>query len=281
VSRSSQKELLVSHSAGRGSPNRTLEKGLLLLGLFDMDHPDWSLRELRERSGFSKTTTLRLIKTLESLEYLACDPRTGRYHLGSSILKAVYVGLSHSELVRTARPFLQGLAEETTESVSLTVWTDRGPLLVDMVLTPRMFKPQIWLGMLLPGLGSANARIHVAFGSQSIRDGMLATPQATRTPLTTTDPERLRDELVKVRREGIAFERQEWDLSMGAVAAPVLGPDGSARAALAVVLPIERCGQAEILTYMVAVKQAARNLSRQLGYQGDFPPPLPEGPAAD
>jgi DNA-binding IclR family transcriptional regulator len=258
-----------SRTTTPASPNRTLEKGLLLLGLFDMNHPDWSLRELREESGFSKTTTLRLVKTLEALGYLDCDPQTGRYHLGPSILKAVYVSLSHSELVRAAHPFLMDLAEETTESVSLTVWTDRGPLLVDMVLTPRMFKPHIWLGMLLPGLGSANARVHVAFGPRSIREQALASPQTARTPLTVTYPERLRDELEKVRREGVAFETQEWDLSMGAVAAPVFGPGGVLRAALAVVLPIERCGEAEILTYVEAVKRAAHDLSRAMGYKGE------------
>jgi DNA-binding IclR family transcriptional regulator len=260
-------------------PNRTLEKGLLLLGLFDMDHPDWSLRELREQSGFSKTTTLRLVKTLESLDYLACNPVTGRYHLGSSILKIVHVSLSHSELVRTAHPFVQGLAEETTETAGLAVWTNRGPLLVDLVLTSRMFKPHLWLGMLLPGLGSAAARVLVAFGPQSILDAALAAPQQATTPFTMVDRERLHDELIKVRREGVSFELKEWDLSMGAVGAPVLGPDGLVRASLSVVVPIERCGEAEMLAYTEAVKRAAHALSREMGYR-DNGPQLPEEKAA-
>ncbi len=189
-----------------GSPNRTLEKGLLLLGLFDMEHPDWSLREMRVESGFSKTTTLRLVKTLEALGYLACDPRTGRYHLGQSILKAVYVSLSHSELVRTVHPSLEALAEETGETAAITIWTDRGPLLVDMVLTSRIFKPQLWLGMLLPGLGSAAARVLVAFDREGVMETALAKPQVASTPFTLTDQARLRDELMKVRREGVSLE---------------------------------------------------------------------------
>ena len=269
VARGSREDAEKQGTNGAGAPNRTLEKGLLLLGLFDMDHPDWSLRELREISGLSKTTTLRLVKTLESLEYLECEPRTGRYHLGTSILKAVYVSLSHSELVRRAHPFLQALADETTESVSLTVWTDRGPLLIDMVPTSRIFKPQIWLGMVLPGLGSANARVHAAFGPERIREELLSTPQAARTPHTITDPAHLRDDLSKVQREGVAVERQEWDLSMGAVAAPVFGPDGSVRAALAVVLPIERSGESELQTHSDAVKRTAQALSREMGYGGN------------
>ena len=69
------------------STSRTLEKGLRLLGLFDAEHPQWSLKELREATGESKTTVLRLTKTLEALGYLARAARTGRLRLGAGVLK--------------------------------------------------------------------------------------------------------------------------------------------------------------------------------------------------
>ncbi len=253
------------------SPNRTLEKGLQILNLFDVEHTDWSLRELREESGFSKTTTLRLVKTLEALEYLACDPASGRYYLGSSMLRHAYVGLSRSELARIAHPFMVQLAEETTETAGLTVWTNQGPLLVDLVPTSRMFKPNLRLGMLLPGRGGAAERVHLAFGRESTREIVLAGPQRARTPFTLTDPKRLRMELARVRREGVSFVLREWDVSMGAVAAPVFGADGFIRAVLAVVVPIERCGDQAMAAYTQAVRRTAHALSEEIGYRGDPP----------
>ena len=269
----------IQSESGKGaSPNRTLEKGLILLGLFEMDHPNWSLREMRVESGFSKTTTLRLVKTLEALGYLSSDPQTGRYHLGPSVLKAVYVSLSQSELVRVVHPSLEALAEETTETAAITVWTDRGPLIVDMVLTSRIFKPHLWLGMLLPGLGSAAARVLVAFNHESVMNAVLAKPQVATTPFTLTDQGLLREELMKIRREGVSFELREWDLSMGGVAAPILGPDGFVRASLAVVVPIERCGDAEMSACTEAVKRVARRLSHEMGYHGDGLAPTEKPP---
>ena len=247
------------------SSNRTLSKGLLLLSLFDMEHPDWSLRELREQSGLPKTTTIRLVKTLESHGYLTCDAVTGRYHLGPSILRAAYVSFSHSELVRVAHPFMEALTKETAETTGLTVWTDLGPLLVDVVFTPRMFKPHLWLGMTLPGLGSAAARVLLAFNDEARLEKALSAGEVARTPFTLTDRDLLRDELMKVRRDGVSFELREWDLSMGAVAAPVLGGDGLSRASLAVVVPIERCGDAEMRAYTEAVSRVAGAISRELG----------------
>lgn len=270
----------IQSESGQGaSPNRTLEKGLILLGLFDMDHPDWSLREMRVESGFSKTTTLRLVKTLESLGYLSSDPQTNRYHLGPSVLKAVYVCLSQSELVRVVHPSLEALAEETSETAAITIWTDRGPLIVDMVLTSRIFKPHLWLGMLLPGLGSAAARVLVAFNRESVMNAVLAKPQVATTPFTLTDQRLLREELMKIRREGVSFELKEWDLSMGGIAAPILGPDGFVRASLSVVVPIERCGETEMSAYTEAVKRVARRLSHEMGYHGGGLAPTERPPA--
>ncbi len=70
-------------------PARTLDKGLTLLGLFDVDHPEWTLRELRERTGFPKATTARLMKTLEVRGWVGCDSTTGKYHLGSKVLQGL------------------------------------------------------------------------------------------------------------------------------------------------------------------------------------------------
>ena len=72
-----------------GAPTKTLEKGLFLLGLFDHDHPEWTLRELRERAGLTKATTRRLMKTLEASNWVAYDAEAGNYHLGSAVLMTV------------------------------------------------------------------------------------------------------------------------------------------------------------------------------------------------
>ena len=57
--------------ASPGAPTRTLEKGLFLLSLFDAEHPEWSLRELRERANLPKATARRLVKTLEAASWVA------------------------------------------------------------------------------------------------------------------------------------------------------------------------------------------------------------------
>jgi DNA-binding IclR family transcriptional regulator len=256
-----------SHQIPNVAPTRTLEKGLFLLGLFDVDHPEWSLKELRERAGLPKATTRRLMKTLEAANWVAYDPQAGKYHLGSSVLRALYLALSHSELVRVAHPFLVRLTGETTESTSLTVWADRGALIIDTVPTERAFKPFTDTGMLLDGHASADAQILIAFGPEHVAQAVLASPLQRRTRFTVVDPEALRQKWAEVRREGIAFDYSEWKEDAPAVAAPVFDQNGQVRAAISVVAPPERCSKEQMRDYAEAVRKTAAKVSATLGYR--------------
>jgi DNA-binding IclR family transcriptional regulator len=253
------------------SPSRTLEKGLQVLGLFDVEHPEWTLKEIRERAGLPKATSFRLVKTLENQKYLTYDPDKGTYHLGSNMLRAAYLALSHSELVRMSRPFVRRLAETTTETVDLSVWTDQGAMIVDTVYTSRPFRPNNPPGMVMKGLANVHSKLYVALGPESAWPQVIAESSVPRTQHTITEPEELMNELQKVRREGVAFGLQEHNLGMCAVGAPVFGVNSEVRAVLAVVVPSERFGPPEMRDYAAAVTRVGRELSRELGYPEGAP----------
>jgi IclR family transcriptional regulator, KDG regulon repressor len=264
----SQRESAGSQRGGAepaGAPTRTLEKGLFLLGLFDRDHPEWSLRELRERAGLPKPTTRRLVKTLEAADWVAYDPKTGRYHLGSAVLKALYLATSHSELVRTIHPFLVSLMEETTETSILSVWTDQGPLILDTVPPPRTFKSLTFNGMLLEGVASADAMALIAFGPEENWDRILARPIQPRTEKTVTDAAALREKWSAIRREGVAFDWMEWNVDAPAVAVPLFDRRGHLRGALSIVVPIERASEQAMLKHAAVLKNAAAEIGEKLG----------------
>lgn len=250
------------------APTRTLEKGLFLLSLFDVNHPEWSLKELRECAGLPKATTRRLMKTLEYSKWVAVDPVTGKYHLGPSARRAYYLATSDSELVRVAHPFLVDLQEETTETSILSVWSTQGAVIIDTVPTSRPFKIYTAVGMPLPGVSSADAQVLIAFMPETSWDAILASPVERRTPKTVTDPETLKERWRRIRHEGVAYDWEEWNIGAPAVAAPVFDQRGELRAALTVVMPIERCSPEEMEGYAAVVKRKAAELSAALGHRG-------------
>ncbi len=252
-----------------GPQSLTLKKGLQILSLFDVEHPQWAFADIWKRAGISRPTAFRLVKTLEDLDFLSYDQHTGKYHLGVSMLRATYLMLSHTELARIAHPHMLALAELSTETVVLAVWTGQAAMIIDRVATSRPFKPDSTLGTFMPTLANVHSRVFLAFGPESMRVAALAKTQERRTEFTITDPAKLADELARIAREGVAYGMEEWNLGMCAVAAPVFDSANEVRACLAVVAPIERFDPEERVRYASAVKTSAAALSRQLGCRQD------------
>jgi DNA-binding IclR family transcriptional regulator len=257
----------ISNGGPKARTSLTLEKGIRILDCFDVEHPGWNLVDLAARAGIARPTAYRLVKTLVELKYLARDPSTSTYRLGPGLMKATYLMLSHSELARIAHPFMEELAAETTESACLGVWLDNEVLIVDVVLAPRPFKLSVPIGLVMPSFGTAHSKVFLAFGPEHIRRRALAQKLERRTEYTIVDPRELDQVLDQVKREGVAFGLQEWEVGTCAAAAPIFGSSGQIAAALAVVTPNERFGPAEMRTYVGAVRQTAARISERLGYQ--------------
>jgi DNA-binding IclR family transcriptional regulator len=84
------------------------------------------------------------------------------------------------------------------------------------------------------------------------------------TPYTVVAPGHLRRALAEVRRNGVAYAREEMSLGSLSVAAPVVGTGGTVVAALAVVLDQ---GRGNLRRLAPAVRTAAISTSRALREQ--------------
>jgi DNA-binding IclR family transcriptional regulator len=234
--------------------------------LFDIEHQQWTLRELREATGESKTNVLRVTKTLEGLGYLVRDPATRKLRLGPSIVRLSYVTLSHSELVRAAVEPMRRLSERLRETLDLMVEIELGSLMSLYDMTPRFLRTPPSIGRVVPcGVTTAASKIFVAFRPEETWDEIL--PQLVRpfTDRTILDLDQLRMQMASVKRDGVAFERGEWNVELCGVAAPIFGSDGAVRASLSVVSPVEQTGPEKTAQYADAVRETAAEISQELG----------------
>ena len=62
--------------------SKTLEKGLIILDLFDRDHQYRSLSEISRLTGINKTSTYRFVNTLVQLGYLRKSTTNKSLRLG-------------------------------------------------------------------------------------------------------------------------------------------------------------------------------------------------------
>jgi DNA-binding IclR family transcriptional regulator len=243
---------------------RALARGLTILVLFDVEHPEWSLHEICARTGLSKTTAYRMLRTLEWKDFVVFDPVTELYHLGRATIPGAYLALSYVGFVRAAHPFLEELAEATGETVELTVAGAGGAVVVDQVATTHPFKPNLPIGRILSSVANSSLRMHVAFRPEAEREKILRSAQLRLTPHTVTDPEEIAGQLATAVLDGVSYDIEEQDLGVCAVSAPVFGADGDVKAVVTVVAPSERFGPREKKRNTDAIKNTAAEMTRYL-----------------
>jgi IclR family acetate operon transcriptional repressor len=245
---------------------RALCRGLRVLALFSVDHPEWSLNELARTTHLHKATTYRMTRTMEAEGFLVFDPDTGNYHLGPAVIPLSYLAQKQSELERMAKPFLEELAAETGETANLAIETEGTFIVIGSVLTSHAFKPTLPIGRVLTDLSNAHGKLFVALKPPEERAKFLNRSQPQLTKYSLTDRKQVAAELARVADEGVAYDMEEHGLGVCSVAVPVRGSSGAVIATISVVAPRERFAPEERKRFTEAAKRVAGEFSTYLGY---------------
>jgi DNA-binding IclR family transcriptional regulator len=256
----------VAPSRSAGSPSSSVRRpGVLdrVVALLEaVEAGAHTFTELVRSTGFSRTTTHRLIRELQEQEWLTFVGGYG-YRLGPRLLRLATVAARELPLRDLASPAMRRLAEVTGESAQLYVRSADARICVDAVESANELRTFIPIGEELPLTAGSAGKIFLAWAPESDRRRLLRRAKRP-TPLTPTG-ERLERQLVTARRRGWTSSSGERQPGVGSVSAPVLGPRGDLVAVVSVSGPATRMGRASAARYAPAVVAAAREIARALG----------------
>jgi IclR family acetate operon transcriptional repressor len=179
----------------------------------------------------------RIVQELEREYFVIRHTHAGGYSLGPGVLK---FGMnSHLTLVAGMRPTLITLSQAVNENVELAVFSGREVLVVDQVVSTARLQAVTKIGKSFSLHGSCVGKVLLAELPDSKLRAVLPAKLTAHTPHTITDPDAFLQELDAVRRTGVAFDREEHDLGISAVATAVRSPAGITHA-IAIVAPTDR-----------------------------------------
>ena len=192
--------------------------------------------ELAERSGLPKSTTSRLVGALErrGLVQRAGDRRVVP---GPVLLRFAHRDTGAS-LVELAAPSLKALAELSGETINLGVPTPLGVEHLAQEDSRHFVGGTNWVGRRVPYETTANGKVLKAF--------------------STHEPS-------EIRARGYAIAVDELEVGLAALAAPVLGPEGFALAALSISGPSIRLTPDRIAELAPTLVEHGRLVSQRLG----------------
>ncbi|MDF2748762.1 MAG: Transcriptional regulator, IclR [Propionibacteriaceae bacterium] len=247
-------------------------RAMRLLDLFDRGRPEMSLAEFARRSGYSKSTTYRLLVTLVEAGWLERSP-AGAFRL---TIKAFQVGsilVDSLELRREAGPIMARIATELNQAVYLVVAAGTRAVCLERIDTGEGVRmADLYVGGSQPLNLGGGPRALLAFDQPRLLPPLLEEGLTRKTESSLADPADLLSDLAETRRRGYSISDEDVTAGIGAIGAPILGPDGVAVAALSFgglrqhVLPPRPA-------HVACLLEACQEISTRLGYSqlGDLP----------
>jgi DNA-binding IclR family transcriptional regulator len=217
-----------------------VDRALAILATFQIGHERQTLADLATRTGFYKSTILRLARSLETAGFLFRE-EGGPFVLGAEPLRLSAVYRRISTLESTVRPILRTLRDETGESVSFFRRQGEWRQCLYREETRRAIRDYLMEGDMLPLDVGAGGRVLRVFGE----------------PMTA-------DERLHRLCELPFVSYGERDPETAAVAAPVFNHEGIV-GALSVSGPRTRITPERVAGIGPTVVERAEALSRLLG----------------
>ncbi len=232
------------------------------------ERDDGSVTDLAVALGVHKSTAFRLLAALEARGLVEQVTERGRYRLGFGLVRLAGAAASRLDLIEQARPVMRRLATEVGETVNLARLEGDAVVNVDQVLGGATVATHNWVGQRTPLHATSNGKVLLAALDPEQRAELLRRPLEALTPATVTDPAVLGAELARAAAAGWAATREELEVGLNAIAAPVRARDGTVIAAVSLSGPSYRLSPDRFEVVAAAVVAAGDEISRRLGWRG-------------
>lgn len=235
----------------------SLEVGLGIVEALHASEEPQTLKELAARAGVPASNCHRYLVSFVRGGIVVQDPASSRYQLGPKLIQAALAALSRLDPLEVSAEALGDLAQLTGRTCALSVWTERGPVIVQWKSGARGMRTSLSAGSTLPFLDSATGRTFLAF----------LPPIQTRNLIEGEDA-RFRgaiDTMISdIRHAGVAHIANRDARDLNSVAAPIIDHYGDAVAVLSMMALSDGFADEEI----EQLRAIAISTSSRLGWIG-------------
>ncbi len=227
-----------------------------------------SLAELAQEVGLTKPTAHRILKILTTMGYI--ERLEGGIYRQTGRLRLLLAGGQDRALMDAADFILRDLHLETQETVNLGVLRNGRILYLTVLESPHPLRRVAHANARDPVHCTALGRAILAFLPRERRLYHLSGKLLRSTPYTVTDVDELMAILDTAQKNGYAIERDQTDVGVTCIAAPVFDDQGVI-AAISVSLPTARAADGREQQLVEAVRRAAEQLTGELRQQALAP----------
>ena len=209
-----------------------IDKCFAILELLAQSSEPMGVSDIAGKLGLNKSTVFNIGHTLDDLNVLE-NQGEGKYVLGTRLYILSNMAGRRSPLIKTAHPYLEKINEKTNLSAFLGLRSELQAILIDKVDSAFGIKLSSEIGTKMPVLAGAGIKAMLAQLSDEEIDEILSRTDLKRyTPNSIIDKAVYKDEINDVRKQGVAYDREEYIEGMVAFGVPIRTSGSGVQAAI-------------------------------------------------
>lgn len=255
----------------KASPDKSqvqvIARAAAILRVLEEQDAGLSLGQIAQRVGLARSTVQRIVNALAAERFLISASPNGRVVLGPALLRlANSVATSFTAV---ARPYMLQLSTDLRETVDLAAIKKDRLIFVDQVEGSHRLRTVSAIGESFPLHCTANGKAYLATLDDRGVERLLGEALERRTSSTLVKMPALLKELARVRKTGVAIDREEHTLGICAVGIAVNDQLGNPHA-ISVPVPAARFDTiaAEISARLLETKAALTALLADVRREG-------------
>lgn len=248
---------------------RSINRALQILKCFNWNEREFTLTEIAQKVELPKSTTTRLLSTLESEGFLKKYEKTNHYKLGNAIYFLGLIAKESLDLRQISQPIMEEICQATKETINLYLLDNLEKVCFYQVESPLAIKRYVRIGERSPIWYGATGKSILANMDENIWHDK-SKELKRYTDKTVVDPDKFISELKIIKERGYAVSVGEKEHDVGCVAAPIFDSSKEVIGCLSISGPQYRFPQ-DTDYFVSLVVAGAMKISNKLGYYGESP----------
>jgi IclR family transcriptional regulator, KDG regulon repressor len=252
---------------GKNRPVKSLIKALRILDTLGESPNGLGITELSDALHAPKSSVHRLIATLEAVGYVVFNLPTSKYVLGSRVARLGEQLNHQSSLLTFGVPALEQLTRECGEASHLAILEGTDVVYISREESKEPIRISFGMGHRAPAHCTALGKAFLA--ALSDRDIRMLYKNATLQHLTPRTQTKLADLLAEVaiiRREGVAYDNEEYMPGLRCIAAPIRDFSSKTIAAMSLSVFKHKLTTKRKAFFRQALLRASAEVSEKLGF---------------
>ena len=243
-----------------------------ILRYLSAERGHFKISQLARQLQLDRSTTYRILLSLESCGFVERDERTGEYSLGMTAFEIGNAFLSQMDFIKISKPIMAELAWKVQETVHLAVLSETEIVYVEKSDSPRTLGVMSKIGQRAPVYCTALGKVLLAHQSKEERSRIIQEIKLRPyTKNTIISKKGLTEELREIREKGYALDRMEYEEEVECIAAPIRDHLGNVIAALSISGPQRKVGTPNEAQFVSQVVEGAALISYKMGYREGSP----------